>query len=169
MENQTNQSIDVSEIMEQIRTEIKEKGYSSDMLSFADVTNDADSDTSGERFDADMLRANVQYISTHHRVDPYRPLAGNPIAVFFKKVIRKLVSFYVEPYAAEQSSLNANIAQAQQQTEMYILESRMHSTKALLERIEELELQQKNNKIAMEQMQSQIALLQAKCSGEEAQ
>ena len=151
MENQTNQSIDVSEIMEQIRTEIKEKGYS------------------GERFDADMLRANVQYISTHHRVDPYRPLAGNPIAVFFKKVIRKLVSFYVEPYAAEQSSLNANIAQAQQQTEMYILESRMHSTKALLERIEELELQQKNNKIAMEQMQSQIALLQAKCSGEEAQ
>ena len=93
MENQTNQSIDVSEIMEQIRTEIKEKGYSSDMLSFADVPNDADSDTSGERFDADMLRANVQYISTHHRVDPYRPLAGNPIAVFFKKVIRKLVSF----------------------------------------------------------------------------
>ena len=62
MENQTNQSIDVSEIMEQIRTEIKEKGYSSDMLSFADVPNDADSDTSGERFDADMLRANVQYI-----------------------------------------------------------------------------------------------------------
>ena len=35
---------------------------------------------------------------------------------------------------------------------MYILESRMHSTKALLERIEELELQQKNNKIAMEQI-----------------
>ena len=61
------------------------------------------------------------------------------------------------------------LSQAQQQTEMYILESRMHSTKALLERIEELELQQKNNKIAMEQMQSQIALLQAKCSGEEAQ
>ena len=27
MENQTNQSIDVSEIMEQIRTEIKEKGW----------------------------------------------------------------------------------------------------------------------------------------------
>ena len=87
------------------------------------------------------------------------------MAVFFKKVIRKLVSFYVEPYAAEQSSLNANIAQAQTQIELYIQESRMHSTKVLLERIEELELQQKNAKIAMDQMQAQIAALQSKLEG----
>lgn len=114
----------------------------------------------------DMLRGNVQYISEHHRVDPYRPLSGNPVAVFFKKVLRKFMSFYVEPYAAEQSSLNANIAQAEQQVELYIRESRMHSTKELLEKVEALELQQKNTKIAMEQMQAQIAALQAKL-GEE--
>ena len=87
-------------------------------------------------------------------------------AVFFKKVLRKFMSFYVEPYAAEQSSLNANIAQAEQQVELYIRESRMHSTKELLEKVEALELQQKNTKIAMEQMQAQIAALQAKL-GEE--
>lgn len=164
MENQTAASINVSEIMEGIRSEIKEKGYSSDMLSFADVPSDAESGDFSERFDADMLHGNVQYINAHHRVDPYRPLSGNPVGVFFKKVVRKLISFYVEPYAAEQSSLNANIAQAQQQVEQYIQESRMQSTKVLLERIEELELQQKNSKIAMEQMQGQIAQLQKKLS-----
>lgn len=166
MENQTNSAINVSEIMEGIRAEIKEKGYSSEMLSFADVPGDADSRDYSERFDADMLHGNVQYVNANHRVDSYRPLSGNPIGVFFKKVIRKLVSFYVEPYAAEQSSLNANIAQAQSQIELYIQESRMHSTKALLERIEALELQQKNSKIAMEQMQAQIAQLQAKLEQE---
>lgn len=169
MENQSNSSINVSDIMEQIRAEIKEKGYSSEMLSFADVPNDADSSVYTERFDADMLHQNVQYVNVNHRIDPYRPLSGNPLAVFFKKVIRKLVSFYVEPYAAEQSSLNANIAQAQSQIELYIQESRMHSTKVLLERIEALELQQKNTKITMEQMQAQIVHLQAKQSGEDTQ
>ena len=147
MENQNTSPINVSEIMDGIREEIKEKGYSSDMLSFADVPSD------------------IQYVNANHRVDPYRPISGNPVAVFFKKVIRKLVSFYVEPYAAEQSSLNANIAQAQTQIELYIQESRMHSTKVLLERIEELELQQKNAKIAMDQMQAQIAALQSKLEG----
>lgn len=162
MENQTNSPINVAEIMEGIRAEIKEKGYSSEMLSFVDVPCDADNGDFSERFDADMLHGNVQYVNANHLVDPYRPLSGNPVAVFFKKVIRKLVSFYVEPYAAEQSSLNANIAQAQSQVELYIQESRMHSTKVLLERIEALELQQKNSKIAMEQMQAQIAQLQEK-------
>lgn len=158
--------VNVEEIMSGIRAEIKEKGYSSEMLSFADVPADADTGIYVERFDADMLRGNVQYISTHHRVDPYRPLSGNPVAVFLKKVLRKLMSFYVEPYAAEQSSLNANIAQAEQQIELYIRESRMHSTKVLQERIDELELQQKNTKIAMEQMQAQIAALQARLDEE---
>ena len=148
-------SVNVEEIMSGIRAEIQEKGYSSDMLSFADVPADADAGIYVERFDADMLRGNVQYISEHHRVDPYRPLAGNPVAVFFKKVLRKFMSFYVEPYAAEQSSLNANIAQAEQQVE-------------LLDKVEALELQQKNTKIAMEQMQAQIAALQAKLNGEDA-
>ena len=151
-------SVNVEEIMSGIRAEIQEKGYSSDMLSFADVPTDADAGIYVERFDADMLRGNVQY----------RPLAGNPVAVFFKKVLRKFMSFYVEPYAAEQSSLNANIAQAEQQVELYIRESRMHSTKELLDKVEALELQQKNTKIAMEQMQAQIAALQAKLNGEDA-
>lgn len=167
MENQTTTPINVSEIMEGIRAEIKEMGYSSDMLSFADVANDGEVEMELEQFDADMLRHNVQYLAANHRLEPYPDLSGNPVTVFFKKLARKLTRFDVEPCAAEQSSLNASIAQAQQQIELYIQESRQHSTRVLLERIEMLELQQKNARIAMAQMQEQIQLLQEKLSREE--
>ena len=79
------------------------------------------------------------------------------------------MSFYVEPYAAEQSSLNANIAQAEQQVELYIRESRMHSTKELLEKVEALELQQKHTKLAKEQKQAHIAALHTKQHDDRAQ
>ncbi len=167
MDHQTTTPINVSEIMEGIRAEIKEMGYSSDMLSFADVPNDEEVKIELEQFDADMLRQNVQYLAVNHRLEPYPVLSGNPLTVFFKKIARKLTRFDMEPCIAEQSSINASISQAQQQIELYIQESRQHSTRVLLERIEMLELQQKNARIAMSQMQAQIQALQEKLSQEE--
>lgn len=168
MENQTTPKINVAEIMESIRAEIQEMGYSSDMLSFADIRSDAEAEMEMEQFDADMLRHDVQYLTANHRLEPYPKLSGNPVSVFFKKIARKLTRFDMEPCAAEQSSFNASVAQAQQQIELYIQESRLHSTRVLLERIEILELQQKNAHIAMAQMQAQIQALQQQLfSGEE--
>lgn len=166
MEKQTVSTVNVSKIMEGIRAEIKEKGFNSDMLSFADVPLESDLENVAERFDTDILHGNVQYLNANHTVELERNLTGNPIRVLWNKFIRRLVRFYVEPYAAAQNSLNANIAQAQSQIELYIQESRMHSTKTLLERIEVLELQQKNAKLLIEQQQAQIARLQEKLSRE---
>lgn len=167
MENQNRIPIDVSEIMESIRKEIKEMGYSSEMLSFADVHNDDTLEMELEQFDADMLHSDVQYLAAHHRLEPYPALGGNAIGNFFRKLVRKLTQKDIAPCLAEQSSLNASMAQAQQQIELYIQESRQHSTKVLLERIEVLELQQKNTRIVMEQMQAQIKTLTEKLSREE--
>ena len=167
MEKQTPVSINVSEIMEGIRAEIKEKGYSSDMLSFTDVPLDTENGGAAERFDIDVLHSSVQYYTANHTVELERSVSGNPVSRFCKKIIRRLVRFYAEPYAAEQNSLNACAAQAQAQVEMYIQESRMHSTKTLLDRIEVLELQQKNARLEIEQMQNQIQLLQKRQSEEE--
>lgn len=166
MENQTT-PIDVSEIMENIRAEIKEMGYSSDMLSFADVAEGNETELELEQFDADILRHNVQYLAANHRLEPYPETTGGGISAVLKKLARALTRFDLEPCAAEQSSINASIAQAQQQIELYIQESRQHSTRILLERIEMLELQQKNTRIAMAQLQEQIRLLQQKQVQEE--
>ena len=82
MENQNRMPIDVSEIMESIRKEIKEMGYSSEMLSFADVHNDDTLEMELEQFDADMLHSDVQYLAAHHRLEPYPALGGNACLLY---------------------------------------------------------------------------------------
>lgn len=166
MEKQTVSTIDVTKIMEGIRAEIKEKGYNSDMLSFADVPLESDTEYTAERFDTDILHGSVQYLNANHTVELERELSGNPVRVLWNKLVRRMIRFYIKPYVTAQNSLNASMAQAQSQVELYIQESRMYSTKALLDRIEVLELQQKNAKLQMEQQQAQIARLQEKLSEE---
>ncbi len=167
MEKSNPASINVTDIMKDIREEIKKKGYSSDMLSFADVPLDVQDTDNMARFDTDILHSNVEYLSHSCTAKLGNPNTGNPFSRFFKRLAVRMLGFYLEPYADKQNSLNACTAQAQEQVELYIQESRMHSTRALLERIEMLELQQKNMHINMDQMQEQIRLLQDKLSEEE--
>lgn len=169
MEKQTTATVDVTKIMEEIRAEIQEKDYHSEMLSFADVPLESDFETAAERFDTDLLHRSVQYMNANHTVQLERPLSGNPIRMLWNRLVRRMVRFYVAPYVEHQNELNAAAAQAQTQIERYIQESRMHSTKAFLERIEVLELQQKNAKLMMQQQQAQIVALQEKLSSKEGQ
>lgn len=154
MEHNNNDAIQVTDIMEQIRAEIKEKGFSSEMLSFADVTGENDVENGGDHFDADILRQNIRYVSEHSQVS-----LNHTNASLGDRMVRSMIRSYIEPYAEEQNTLNAGIALVQQQVELYIQESRMFSTKALMEEIEILKQQQRNTKIIVEQLQKQVAML----------
>ncbi len=104
-----NGKINIEEIMAEIKQNIKDQGLTADMLSFEDVPYekpvDMTSGTSVEESD-EALR----YLNTHYYIQPYKELGGNPLKVFFKKVIRKLTKFYVEPVVFEQNEFNANTA-----------------------------------------------------------
>ncbi|MBQ7027383.1 MAG: hypothetical protein IJN14_03175 [Ruminococcus sp.] len=109
MEN-VNDNINIEAIMAQIRQEIKDKGLTSDMLSFEDVPYEKAADVSGATLGE--AEEAMRWLNAHYYVQPYKNLAGNPIKVFFKKVIRKLVKFYVEPAVFEQNDVNANTVKA---------------------------------------------------------
>ena len=94
-------NINIEEIMAGIKREIKEKGLTSDMLSFEDVPYRR-STAGGSPDEA------LDYIRSNYTVQPYKELNGNPVKVLFKKVIRKLTKFYVEPVFEEQNIFNAN-------------------------------------------------------------
>ncbi len=81
--------------------------------------------------------------------------------VFFKKVLRRLMRFYIEPLAQEQTYFNANTAQALQEMELYIIDTQAHSNAALAERIADLELQQKNSRMQIDALTKQVDALQA--------
>lgn len=161
-------AINIEDIMSEIRSDIQQKGLNSSMLSFADVPCDANPEHPTEGYDPDTLRANVQYVSTQYQMQPYRPLTGNAILVFCKKVLRRLMRFYIEPLAQEQTYFNANAAQALQEMEMYIVDTQAHSNAALASRIADLELQQKNSRMQIDALTKQIEQLKEQLAEKEA-
>lgn len=104
-------NINIEEIMSQIKREIKEKNLTADMLSFEDVPYEKPTDMSSGSSLEDCDSA-LTYMNTHYCIQPYKELQGNPLKVFFKKVIRKLTKFYVEPVVFEQNDFNANTTKA---------------------------------------------------------
>ncbi|MBR2459837.1 MAG: hypothetical protein IKB34_01210 [Clostridia bacterium] len=97
--------LNIEAIMDDIRAEIKEKGYTADMLSFSDVmgiSTDGSEEYNSKEFEATLNTANEICIVPF---DP--PMSGNPIALFIKKVIRKLIRFYIRPTVEQQNDFNA--------------------------------------------------------------
>ncbi|MBQ9807421.1 MAG: hypothetical protein IJM55_00975 [Ruminococcus sp.] len=138
------ENINIEEIMAQIKREIKEKGLTPDMLSFEDVPYSKPVQVTREGgsslADADDALA---HMNAHYYVQPYKPIAGNPLKVFIKKVIRKLTKFYVEPVVFEQNEFNANTVSVLNTFRGAIEGQASKEDSGLADRIEALELAQK--------------------------
>lgn len=113
-----NSGINIEDIMSDIKAEIKEKGYTADMLSFEDVTKM--SVISVDRFDQGAFSSVVSYMNSSYSVPITRPLLGNPIIVFIKRVLRKLTRFTLRPIVEHQSEYNCYSAKAFTMMEDYI-------------------------------------------------
>lgn len=95
--------------VEQIRAEIKEKGYTADMLGFEDVPfpkrNMADRD-----FATDGVRQMRKLASVSWRHPVNRGIKG-----ILKKILYKLAGFIVAPMAEDQTAFNRAAADAVEQ------------------------------------------------------
>lgn len=99
------EKINIEQIMEEIRAEIKAKGFTNDMLSFDDIV---DSNTKHKN-----IEDYYDILNNTWNIQAYRVLPGGSgllgkIKVFMKKVLRKLIKFYIEPVVNEQNEFNAN-------------------------------------------------------------
>ncbi|MDD7517333.1 hypothetical protein [Ruminococcus flavefaciens] len=147
-----NGNINIEEIMAEIKRGIKEQGLTADMLSFEDVPfkKTAQGGSASEALD---------YITSHYYIQPYKELKGNPVKVFIKKVIRKLVKFYVEPVVFEQNDFNANA--------VTVMKSLSEGQAADLSgKVETLELAQKELLIRLDKLERENKELRTKLSGE---
>ncbi len=157
MENQT---INIEEIMKDIRREIAEKHLTPDMLSFEDVPYDKPEEAVNKcSLQSPEARSAMVYLHSHYAVQPYKPLSGNPAAVFFKKVIRKLTKFYIEPTVADQNEVNANIVRMLHALEQSAQKS---DEPSLEKRLAVLELQQKQTAAELAALRKENAVLRAK-------
>ncbi|MCR5600483.1 MAG: hypothetical protein K6G33_07075 [Ruminococcus sp.] len=149
-----NGSINIEEIMAEIKRNIKEQGLTANMLSFEDVPyrKTAQGGSAAEAMD---------YLTSHYYIQPYKELKGNPIKVFIKKTLRKLMKFYIEPVVFEQNDFNANAV-----TVMRSLSD--GKTADLTSKVETLELAQKELMIRLDKLERENNELRSKLSGENA-
>lgn len=120
-------SINTERIMSEIRLEIKKKNKSTDILSFEDIPY---KDTDGVLFSKNPEKA-VEHLRSRSYVQPYHRINGNPITVFIKKSVRKIIDFHTEPIVSEQNRFNASVVMA--------VTSLRNMQKQLIKRIETLE------------------------------
>lgn len=116
------QNINTEEIMKQIRAEIKEKGLDSSVLSFEEIPFQQEVSHAAQNFQLASLQQSADYLNIRNQIEPYKPLEGNFLVVFIKKVIRKLVKFYLLPIITEQNALNLHTANAVNQLNLYVQE-----------------------------------------------
>lgn len=152
-------NINIEEIMSEIRQKIKDQNLTADMLSFEDVPYKKASQTANNPNvtlgEADTALA---YLNAHSYIQPYKELQGNPLAVFIKKIIRKLTKFYVEPVVFEQNDFNANtvaVLNALKNAAGKRTDETEISLEDILGKIEVLELNQKNLLVQIEALEKE--------------
>ena len=135
-------TVNVEEIMKQIRAEIAEKGLQDDAIEFEELMG-IDSMDESQDFSRKRLNENVTYLNEHWEVSAYRELyvssgLKGKMFVFVKKVIRKLTKFYVEPIVNDQNQYNAGVTRSMNEMRRFIRETQQENQE-LKKRIEELE------------------------------
>lgn len=111
------EKINVEEIMEQIRIEIKEKGYSEESLDFGSVDIPKEA---GYYYNNAELKSLIGQMNAIYYVPHRYPVTGNPVTRFIKKVIRVLISFVIKPISANQNEFNANVTRSFNQMVGYV-------------------------------------------------
>ena len=137
----TMEPIDIESIMSEIRAEIREAGYTNEMLSFDDVALD-EAGFQFDAFDLEEFHKQIYDLNNQWKIQTYRNLNSNAVVSFVKKVIRKCIRFYVDPIVEDQNRLNANLVRTMNLMNCYI--SEQNATIATLKNtIQRLERSQK--------------------------
>ncbi|MCD7761935.1 MAG: hypothetical protein LUI14_01825 [Lachnospiraceae bacterium] len=126
--------INIEKIMDEIREEIRQKGYTDDLPSFDETENP---EQTGCLYSEAEYQALLQELNTSYNIAWYRDLEGGFLSRFLKKVVRKLTSFLGVPVVVDQSGFNASVTREFNQLAGYIREQkeeldRCHQEIALL-------------------------------------
>ncbi len=132
------EKIDVQEIMEGIRKEIADRGYTKEEISYAQALANMDAASLDRCYNPRALKMKYEYVRGHYNNPIYFELKGNPVKVLFQKVVRRLFLFVIYPAFHFQNVYNEAVADCIRQMKNYIEENeqlkRMPAKMAALEK-----------------------------------
>ncbi len=143
--------LNVEKIMEEIRNEIKDKGYTSDMLSFNDITAN-DSGVNVEKFERVRFSEELFNLNMLWNIDPNRVIEDKPglkgkCVTIFKKFVRKCIRFYLSSIVREQDTFNATSVRLFNLLNLYMEENTRLSEEVIKLRDEQAVLEKRVNQL----------------------
>lgn len=119
--------LNVERIMEEIRNEIREKGYTNDMLSFSDIIVD-EKGVDVEKFERVRFNEELFNLNTLWNVNPIRPIEKKPgikgkLICLYRKIVRRCIRTYISPIVWEQDTFNATSVRLLNMVSLYMEEN----------------------------------------------
>lgn len=121
-------SINIEEIMREIRNEISEKSYTEDNIDFEDIINKSSNECLYNELE---WNENLYMMNRTNEIAYYKELPKG-IKSFIKRIIRKMATFLMLPIVEQQSSYNAYTVRCMNQLDLFTKE--MHNINELQER-----------------------------------
>lgn len=143
--------LNVEKIMKEIRSEIKEKGYTNDMLSFDDVLAD-ESGVDVKKFERISFNEELYNLNMCWNVNPIRPIERKPgikgkLICLYRKIVRRCIRTYISPIVWEQDAFNAASVRLFNMVNLY-----MEENANLLEEMSRLKDEHEELKIQVRQL-----------------
>lgn len=149
--------IDVQEIMEGIRKEIADRGYTKEEISYAQALANMDAASLDKCYNPRALRMKYEYLQGHYNNPIYFKLKGNPVKALFQKVIRRFFLFVIYPAFHYQNVYNEAVADCIRQVKNYIEEN--EPVKHMPAKVAALEKQVREQQEQINALQKEISRL----------
>lgn len=103
------QEINIEEIMQEIRDEVKAKGMEDQKLQFADVSLAEDTFELPEKYDSFMMQKELLNLNGLWDTSLQEIRSTSKVKKAVKKVIKKAVGLIINPHIAQQTAFNASV------------------------------------------------------------
>lgn len=119
--------LNVEKIMEEIREEIRGKGYTNDILSFSDIMVD-EKGVDVEKFERVRFNEELINLNMLWNVNPVRPIEKKPgikgkLICLYRKIVRRCIRTYISPIVWEQDTFNATTVRVLNMVNLYMEEN----------------------------------------------
>lgn len=101
------EKINIEEIMDEIREDIKKRGLEDKDIAFEDIVLLGGG--TGNPYDKRAYKDEVFSLGEEMEVLSYRELSGNPVSRIIKKINRRLIAFYIESIVDDQNKFNRDV------------------------------------------------------------
>jgi len=139
-------NIDIEKIMDEIRQNIKERGYDKEPISFEEIEIPKPVKSNNEVYHADKFFQELGYLNQNAINTRDVPInSKNPITLFTKKIIRNFTRFLIHPLVDFQNAYNISNYKCMRQIWEYMTEMETYKLKIEILEKELDEIKQNHN------------------------